>query len=230
MPHTHTQLVVIRSCMQINKGPSLARLITVTTTEVFVWRMAVTESFIKRIRMRIHAYRIYTHTHSLIPLSIMFAQGTPTGPPPTPHPPSLLLLLPPPSRVLTSFRFSISLFRSISLAFPSFSHGWTCCRSDMQQHVRVTAVRVHPVHPFFGLVRSVFISPSSSLHLTGHLLYRFGRCDGHACLRPTSRNHSISSDTSAPPTLRLCVARQIIRQLLCSWSIVSGFRIARVAF
>ncbi|KAI2649826.1 Adenylyl cyclase-associated protein [Labeo rohita] len=140
----------------------------------------------------------------------MFAQGTPSGPPPTPHPPSLLLFLPPPSHVLLSFlpffRVSVSFFWSVSPASPSVSRGWTCCRSDMQQHARVTAVSV-PVHPFVlspSFVLRSSVHPSS-LHLTGHL-DRFGRRDGHACLRPASRNHSSSSDTSAPPTLRLCVA------------------------
>lgn len=45
------------------------------------------------------------------------------------------------------FDSSVSFFSSFSPAFPSVSRGWTCCRSDMQQHARVTAVSV-PVHPF----------------------------------------------------------------------------------
>ncbi len=156
--------------------------------------MAVTESFIKRIRMceYKHTHTVYTHTHALVPLSIMFAQGTPTGPPPTPHPPSLLLLLPPPSRVLPSFLFSILCF-FLSVYLPRLSLArWTCCRSDMQQHARVTAVSV-PVHPFI-LSRSFCVHPS--IHHPSTLLV-------------------ISIDLAGAMTMRVCSPPPaIIRQAL----------------
>lgn len=130
------------------------------------------------------------YTHTLVPLSIMFAQGTPTGPPLTPHPPSLLLFLPPPARVLPFFRFSVSFFRSFSPAFPSVSRGWTCCRSDMQQHACVTTVSVL-VHPLI-LSHSFYVHPS--IHHSSTLLV-------------------ISIDLAGAKTMRVCgTPPAIIRQ------------------
>ncbi len=149
----------MRLCMLINKGPPLARFNHCHHNR----RLCVTYGCYREFHQtytcaNTNTHIPYTHTHALVPLSIMFAQGTPTGPPPTPHPPSLLLLLPPPScPSFLPFFDSVSFFRSISPAFPSLGGrvaDQTC------NNMPASPPLVSPFTPLFCLVCSVFICPS----------------------------------------------------------------------
>lgn len=188
-------------------------LITVSTTEVFVWRRAITGGFIKRIRVQIQTCTHRTHTPSSHCLSCLHKEH------PRDHP-----LLP----ILHHFYFFsrlqlvsflsfdslfLSFFRSLSPAFPSVSRGRTCCRSDMQQHASVTTDSV-PVHPFIRS-RSFFVHPSS-LHLnwSSLLIWQAQRPCVFVARLPQSfvKLRYISTTHSAP----VSVAWQTIHLLLCS--------------
>lgn len=73
---------------------------------------------------------------------------------------------------LSIFRFSF--FLSFSPAFPLVSRGWTCCRSDMQQHACVTTLSP-PFTPSCRRIRSAFAVHPSPLHCTGHLSLQSAR-------------------------------------------------------
>lgn len=173
--------------------------------------------------MQIQTWTYHIHTH---PCPIVYHVCTRNTHGTTPYSPSSITFtfLPPPSHVLPFFRFSVSFFSSFYPAFPSVSRGWTCCRSDMQQHARVTAMSV-PVHPFI-LSHSFCIHPSihhpftllvNSINLAGAVAMRVGGTPPPTIIRQASKHQR------RPFSICVCVARETICMHLCFWSIVSRF-------
>lgn len=158
------------------------------------------------------------YTHTLVPLSIMFAQGTPTGPPLTPHPPSLLLFLPPPARVLPFFRFSVSFFLSFGRSPPPFPRSHVVGRVADQtcNNMPASPPIVSPFTPLFGLVRSSSIRPSiiPPPYWSSLLIWQAQRPWLFVARLPQSfvKLRYISTTHSAP----VSVAWQTIHLFLCS--------------